>query len=328
MANGTGRNLTFGIAAQPTFGTPVTASTYTLAVTNAPSIERSISKLLDTAQLGSVYSTDDIENGNRQATITLEGKVDENYLPLLLKQRFSITSVTASGETAVYQHTLAFTNTTNSWYTLQIDDSSNQSYYIQDALITNLKLTMNGEFITFSAEFAGAYPVTYSGSNVAVQPKTFVGRMATFKYANDGSTPTATNVLSSTATFEFGTNSDETKFFLGKQDLGTHELTQDTYLLEVTTLESGVGNVNDFTLNTAKEAQIVVTNTDRNVVGAVAATKPSFTIDIPYAKLQEYSTSYPTDDSKMETFKLMALDKVGEINAPAKLTVVNSVATY
>lgn len=328
MANGIGRLRTIGIAAQPTFGQAAASASYVLPLLNSPTISVTDQKINNDAVLGSAYMTNEVESGNRFSEVPLEFKVDEDHVPLLFKQRFSISSVTASGETAVYEHTLTFQNTTNSWYTIFMQDDQRQDYVVRDVLLNNLSWTFDGEFVRVSATAQGAAPTATAVTNTVVQPKEFVGRMVGFEYNDDGSAVTATRALTVSAEMTFGTNGEDTRFNLGNRDLGTHLLTQDEYQFTVTRNQEDRTNYDDYMANQAKQFEIVVENTDRFIAGSTNNTRPYINFSIPYAKLVEYSDDSNIDNLVQETLTLRALDKVGETNAPMQIVVRNAVASY
>jgi hypothetical protein len=330
MSNAVGRLRTMGIAAQPTFGTAVTTSQFVLPLTNMPEIESTILKVENNAALGSAYQLNELENGNRFASVPLEFKIDEDQLPLILKQRYTITSVTASGESAVYDHTGAYSNTTNTWYTLILEDGDRTDYVVRDVLFTDMTFTYDGDFFRVSTTANGAYPEAVTVSNTVTAPKEFVGRMASFKFATTGSTTVTASALSAELTMSFGTNGDDTKFNLGSQDLGTHVLTADeAYTLAVTRNEEDRATFYDvFTDNTPKEVDMEVTSLDRFVSGSVANTNPSVGFNFPYAKISEYTEGDNLDELVSETGTFTVLDKPGVSGAPMNFTITNATASY
>lgn len=328
MAQGIGRLRTIGIAAQPTFGTAATVSQYVLPLLNSPTFEPIINKIQNNAALGSSYMTNEIENGSRQVSVPLEFKIDERHAPLLFQQKFEITSVTASGETSVWEHTLEYTNSTNIWYTLFFQDDQRQDYSISNVLFNNLDFTFDQDFVRVNSTAQGSYPVTATIANTVVQPNEFVGRMVAFKIADDGVATTATNVLSVESNLAFGTNSEDTRFALGNEDLVVHEATADEFNFTVNALQANRDFYDDFTDNTGKQFDVVVESTDRFVSGSSNNTRPKIEFNIPYAKLTEFSDNSELDDLVQQSFTLKALDKVGEINAPMRIVVVNNVASY
>jgi len=76
------------------------------------------------------------------------------------------------------------------------------------------------------------------------------------------------------------------------------------------------------------QTKTTITDTSREVDGAVAGTNPSVTIEYPEQKVIEWSKDGGQNDILKENFNLLAIDKVGVTDAPAKFTVVNATASY
>ena len=327
MANAIGRLRSIGIAKQTTFDANVTVSSYVLDILNAPSVKVTVNKLENNGALGNSYMTNDIENGNRMATFDIEAKVDERQLPLILRQRFSISTVTVSGDANAYQHTLSYADTTNNWYTVFLHDTNRTSYRVKNALFNNINITLDGDYVKLSATISGNAPVTWSGTNSVTQPLGFSGRNVTFNYATTGSSVTNTRVLNGSINMEFGTNSDDTKHSLGSEDISTHELTADNYTFSVTMLESDRTNYDDFINNTSKKFDFTISTTDRHITGTTI-TNPSIKFEVPIAKITEHSEDSSLDDLIKENLSLKALKRIGTANAPMTLTILNSVSSY
>lgn len=328
MANGIGRLRTMGIAAQPTFGSPAPTATYVMPLTNAPQFSATVQKVLNEAALGSAYQVNDIQNTVRFAEAPLEFKIDEDQAPLFFKQRYTIASVTASGETDVYEHTLSYANGTQSWYTLFLQDDNLQDYIVRDVLFDNLDFTFDNDFVRVSANAIGAYPTQSAVTNVVTQPKEFVGRMVSYLDDNVPGTATATNVISLTANLDFGINSEDTRFGLGSAELAALELTADKFMFNVNRLKPDVGYYDDNENGTTKQVEINVVDTAREVSGSAAATNPSIVFTVPRAKFENYNEEPDLNELTRETFDLTALKPAGVANTPMSIVITNAVASY
>ena len=323
MSNAIGRIRLLGIAAQPTFGTAATVPSFVLPMLDAPTIETVVTKIRDEAALGSAYGVDAVDNGNRFANIPISVKLDEDQLPILYKQRYDITTVT--GSAGVFTHSLAFTNNTNCWYTLFLEDDNRETYVVRDALFDSLNITADQEYIRLEGNAVGHYPVVSTANLTVKQPKTFLGSNANFFYGDYGGAKTAYKTLAFNLNHTFGLSDEGDNFFLGSQDLGNHVLTQDEYMYEFTGLESDRTNYDDFTANTKKHFDFVLTTT-RTITGS--SVTPQITFNVPVAALETWSEDVPLDQLVKETFGLLALDEVGVTNAPLKITVINNTSSY
>jgi len=328
MSNGIGRLRTMAIAAQPTFGTPAPTGTFAMPLTNAPQFTATVQKALNDAALGSAYETNDIQNTVRFTEVPLEFKVDEDQLPLLFKQRFTITSGTVSGETSVYQHTLAYTNGTSTWYTLFLQDDQLQDYVVKNVLFDNLDFTFDNDFVRISASAIGSYPTQTAVTNAITQPKEFVGRMVNYTDDDVPGTATATSVISLTGNMDFGLNSDDTRFGLGSAELAALELTADKFMFNVSRLKPDVGYYDDNEAGTTKQFSVNVTDTAREVSGSALATSPSIVFTVPRAKFENYTEEPDLNELTKENFDLTLLKPAGVANTPMSITVVNAIASY
>jgi len=326
--NGIGRLRTMGIAAQPTFSTPAPSATFVLPLTNAPQFNATVQKVLNEAALGSAYQVNDIENTVRFSEVPLEFKIDEDQVPLLLKQRFEIASVTVTGESAVYQHTLSYANGTQSWYTLFLQDDNLEDYYVQNVLFDNLDFTYDNDFVRVSAGAIGSYPVATTVTNAVTQPKEFVGRMVSYLDDDVPGTATATSVLTLNANLDFGINSDDTRFGLGSAELAALELTADKFMFSVARLKPDIGYYDDNTDGTTKTIEINVTDVDRDVTGSVSGTNPSIVYTVPRAKIESYTEEPDLNELTRENFDLTALKPAGVSNTPMQVVVVNATESY
>ena len=326
MANGIGRLRKIGIAAQSTFGTAAPSATYVLPLTNAPVVNTMVNRVNNTASLGSSYQVNDMLSTTRMAEVPLEFKVDENQLPLVFKQRFSIASVTAT-TTGVYKHTLSYSDNTNCWYTIFMQDDNLQDYVVKDALLDNLDFTLDQDFVRVTANAIGAFPTQTNVVLTVTQPQEFVGRMVSFLQEDFGTAVTSTNILSGSLTFDFGINSEDSRYALGSIDAAVLRLTSDIYKLSVTKLKDDVSFYDDYVANTTKVLQLKIQSTDR-WVGSGTLTRPLIQVDIPQAKIDTYTDEPDLEELTRETISLTALKQNGTANAPLALTIYNATASY
>lgn len=330
MSQTIGRLRTIGIAAQSAFGTPAPSATAVLPLTNAPHIEAAINKIMNEAALGSSYQINDIEQTTRFASVPLEFKVDEDQFPLIFKQRFAIASVTTT-VTGVYKHSLQYTETTNCWYTVFMNDDNNQDYVVSNALFDNIDLTFDKDFLRVNANCVGAYPTATAVTMTPTQPKEFVGRMISYLDAGVApATVSATNIISASAKLNFGLNAEDTRFGLGSANLAVLRLTQDKYMFNVKQIKSDTTRYNDNENLTPKQFRILALNTDRYIaVANPTGTRPSIQFDIARAKMENYTENSSLNDLITEDFDLTAIKQASvTVSAPMSLTVYNLTSGY
>lgn len=326
MTNAIARLRTIGIAKQPTFGVPAPSATYVLPLLNAPVFNPNIGKAMNESALGSAYQLNDMVRTNRFTEVPLEFKIDEDQLPLLLRQRFSIASVTVSGETVAYAHTLSYQNTTQNWYTVFLQDDNRADYIVSNALFDNLDFTMDSDFLRATANLVGSYPTNSAVTNAITQPKEFVGRMVSFTSDDVPGTATATSVLSMTVSMDYGINSEDTRFNLGNQDLAALELTADKFMANVNRLKPDVTFYEDHESLTMK--QFVVTAEDTSRFVSPTSTRPSIAMTVPRAKMENYNEEVDLNELVREVFDLTFLKPVGVTGSPVSIVITNSVSGY
>lgn len=321
-----GRVRSIMIAAQPTFGVPATTGSFALALTGPAQFTPVVTKIQNTAALGSDYAVNDIEKTTRHAEANFEFKLDEDLAPLLFKQRFAITSVTGT-EAGTYVHSLTFQNGTNSYYTLFLQDDLQQDYVVSDFLFDNHDITMDNDFVRFSSTGIGRFPTATAVTNVLSQPKEFVGRMVSYQDAHVPGTATATLALAITANIDFGLNSEDTRFALGSEELAVLRLTADTYMFNVSKLKSDTSRYDDYTANTMSQIVITAQSTDRFVASSTG-TRPTIVMSVPRAKYENYTEEADLNELTKENFDLTALKPAAVNGTPMTLTITNATSAY
>lgn len=326
MSNAIARLRTIGVAIQPTFGTPAPSASFVVPLTNAPQFNVTVNKAMNNAALGSAYQLNDIERTTRFTTIPLEFKVDEDQLPALLKQRFTIATTTTS-EASAYQHVASYSNNTNCWYTLFLQDDNREDYIVQDALFDNLDFTFDQDFVRIVSSVIGKFPTQSAVTNVITQPKEFVGRMVSYLDDDVPGTVTATTVLALTGNLDFGINSEDTRYGLGSADLAVLRLTSDKFMFNVSQLKSDVSRYDDHNDLQMKQFRVKAESTDRFVSGTTG-TRPSIQFDVPRAKMENYTEEAENEELIRENFDLTALKPAGVSDTPMKVTIINATSSY
>ncbi len=227
----------------------------------------------------------------------------------------------------LYRHTLSYTNNTNCWYTLFLQDDNLEDYRIDNVLLDNIDITFDNDFVRVNASAVGNYPVPTTVTNTVVQPKDFVGRMASYLDDDVPGTVTASTVLGLTASLDFGLNGDDSKFGLGNDDLAVLRLTSDKFMFNVMQLKGNTDRYLENENNTMKQVRIKAETTDR-YVASTTVTRPLIQFDVPRAKIENYTEEPNLDDLTRENFDLTALNYVGVSGVPMSITVLNAKAGY
>lgn len=329
---GIGRKITMGIGVERTYGTP-TGSRFVMALLDVPKIEPVQMSEEDNAALQSSYGVDDVANTVQMAKISVNAKVDEDQLPLFFLHKYEISTSTVSGETGVYKHILDYSNTnvgtnTAQSFTLFIDDPDRTKTYSPGCIWSSAKIVLEKGYIRVEAEAIGRFPVTWTGSNTITQPKTFVGRNATFGYSSTPSAVTATNILTAAINNNFNASGDDTNFVLGSADLSRAFTTVDRIELEVSALFGDFNLRDDYVNKTRKRAEIDIIDTGRTVTGSVATTRPEIKFILPVAKIISWEQDGGLDDIQKQNVTLLAIDEVGTAQTPMRIEVTNSIPSY
>ena len=330
MSNGIGRKRTMGIAGQASYSVPAVSPTFTLSLLDTPKITPVQNKVLNNAAMGSTYAENAAKKTTRQSTIGISFKVDENSLPLVLSQKFTIETVTAPGETEVYIHTLTY-NSTNlgTAFTLFLQDSDRTSQTSEGVMFGNANLTIDQGFVRCDMEGIGKSPETWTNTNTIVAPNEFVGRNAAFSYGDYGSSTASNTILMANLNHNFPLSGDDTNFNLGDEDLGQLYTLEDSFEVVVSALFSSLtGFRSDYVDDTAKQAIFTLIDTDRYVSGSVANTRPKIVFNYPYAKVTGWEEQGGLGDVLKQQATLKPLDYVGVATAPLTITITNAVASY
>jgi len=191
-----GRLVNLGIAKESTRGAGA-APTYWVPKTSF-SVRSVTDTLTDNQSYGNIQDGVSVYVAKERAEGDLEMNAMANSLGLLLYNIFgSVDSDTASGETAVYDHTFSVSNTNNHQsLALTIDDPV-QDYMYKLAMIDSLSISIStGEFATISASFrakAGdetSQTADYE-TDATADRYVFHSRHASVKFANSTSGLTA-----------------------------------------------------------------------------------------------------------------------------------------
>lgn len=333
MANAIGRQRVIGIAKETVYGTPAGAPTFYLPILDLPTLTVVQNKAENISALGSAYQVNAVKNTTRMATFTLNFKLNEDVLPLILGNKFSISSAAASGETVVYTHTLAYnsgiTGASITSYTLFLDDPILGDVLVSGAKFNSVNMTAEiGDFIKCEVSGTGKVPSSTSFSPSLTQPTEFVGRNVGFEYADYGSSYASTPIMSLNFNHTFNLSDEGSNFVLGSADLNSIYTTEDRFELSGSRLLTDSTIRDDFTNNTKVKAKISIIDTDRYVTGSVASTRPSIIAEYPAGYITTWAENGDLTSLIKEDFTFLPVDEVGIADAPAKFTITNKTASY
>lgn len=329
MANGIYRNISVGIAKETTFGTAAASPSFTLNVLDF-SLEEKIEKAQNEAMLGSSYKVNDTKKTAKRCAITIKFKVDENSLPLLLLQNYTITSATAVGETAVYTHTCAYkTGSSTQSFTLFMQDPDRGGLQMAGFKFETMNIDFDKKgFVTAEVKGRSKYPATWASTNSLTATREFVGANTAISIANEGVSPVAFNLLSASLALEYGLSGEDEGTFLGAYEEAVMVNTAASFELEVSTLFSDTTIKTDWENDQKKAVAIQLQDTDRFVTGSTASTRPTVKLEFPSTSLIEWKRDGGANDLVKQSWKFLVLDKVALADTPAKITITNSVASY
>lgn len=326
MANGIGRKRSLSIALEGAYGTASTETKYILPIMGTPRFEVMANKERNTASLGSSYQSDSLTTTEKFTEISLSVKVDEDTLPLLFAQNFSIASGAVTD--SAYTHTLTYSNSNalNS-FTMFLDDDDRTSEYVAGVRFGEINLTFERGYIVAELTGIGKFPVTWTGSNTLAQPNDFVGANATLNYSAYTDTKAVYTALTLGVNNSFNLSGDETNFALGSTDLSQVYTTENEFNVEVSALMPDYTTREHYTVNEKVKYDVTLSDTGRYVDGATA-TNPSIQFDVAAGYIEEWSEDGEAGDLIRQTFNMMAVDEVGVSNAPMQIVVTNNVASY
>lgn len=190
-----GREPTVGIGIESTPGTAVVASKYLPFVTcNIRGIQEPIT---DESVKGVRDKTWGAITGPKHGEGDIETYVDvENAMYLLYPALGSCSSTTASGETAVYEHTLTrkLSNPPKT-VTIIYNDTQDARAYTY-AVINTLELTVSDGLATISANILSKFPTSSTSSQSITEERVLAFKDYTIKF---GSGATGTEALTAAA---------------------------------------------------------------------------------------------------------------------------------
>lgn len=323
MANGIGRLRLKGISIQDGFGTASSTVDYFISSDEFMRFDPNISKLENEAAMGSAYGVTDVKNSVRFGSFPLNSKPDENILPVLFSPRFAFDS-TDNGD-STYTHVGTFSNTTQNWLTVFMQDDQRTDYRSKDVLFDSLNFTIAADgYINVAGTGNGHYPESGDFTVTATTTNSFIGVNADFLADDFGGTVSSIAVESINANHTFGLS--DNNFDIGDEDLTFHELTVDRYEIEITGKLADRSDYDIYTANTSRMYRLKITDTSRTI--GTGSRNPSIQFDYPLGKPIAYTDEGDLDTNLMFNTTYLANYNVDVADSPMKITVVNTVASY
>jgi hypothetical protein len=299
-------------------------------------MEEVIDKTENKAMLGSTYEVDKVRETNRYAKLTLKLKLDENILPLILLQNFSISSSLVSGESAVWEHVLTYLHNNASGegqsFTFFVDDPD-----LQDEYYTGLRFDKFDFPVVVKDEVyieltgVSNYPVAQSVSiPISASPNSFVGKNTTFQLAKIAEELATQRALNLTLRHSYPLSGDDINFALGNGGL-TQLFTQSPrFGIEFKDVLSDYELRTLWSDNEEVKARASLIDTTRYVEGSVANTNPSVVFDYPAGFLtgDGFKREGAANDIRQQNIKILPVDDPAVEKAPVEITVVNAIEDY
>jgi hypothetical protein len=330
MANGIGRRRAFGIAQQSNFATASDNPEYWLPLTEWTPGEE-VEKILNTAMIGSIHANNDAHEVMSKASPSFTIKVTEDEFPLLCKAFGTISSSQVTGDDAVYEHVVTFTNDNDkALYTIFVDDPDREDLTFRSFRVDTMNVTFTkGEYITVELSGLSVYPVTASHTATFSNDfKEFTSANCEFQMADEGGSLSTVKFLEAQLNHTFNVSDNEDNFNLGVLEMEQSFNKQSEMEHTAKLLFDDLTEKNEWKDNQAKHLEAKIIDTTRTVSTSTASTNPSITLDYPSAYFTEWSEDGGADDILKQDLTITVVDKIGIADAPVKITAVNAVTGY
>jgi hypothetical protein len=330
MANGIKRKQILGISKQATFGVADTQNDKYWMPVMEMTIGEEVSYIENEAFTGSIYKANDALPVMKMCKPSFTVKVSEAELPLLLLSFGTMSSALYTGETAVYEHVVTFTNSNQKQlYTLFLDDPDRTDLIIDSFRVDTFNISFEkGGWITAEISGLARYPQTGTVSPTLTEWLEFNTRHCNFLINDEGQTVATINLLSAKLNHSFGVSDNDDNFYLGSSDLSTSFNKEAEFSHEVSLHFPDLTYKNKWSAGTRQAFRANITDTSRFVTGSVANTNPLIRFDYPSAYLSSWSEDGGAGDILKQTLTIKAIDRVTVTDAPIKITVRNAVASY
>lgn len=334
MSRGIKRKIKVGIIPEPSFaGTTGATASYVIPVTEFEDPE-SPEFVRDQAMLGSTWETDNARLATNQAEPSFKAKMDEDLLPLFLKQKFTIVSSAVGGETAVFEHVASYSANniggSGQSFALLVEDPDHTDYKLKGFRYGDLGLEFSvKDFIYMNLK---GLSQTRSDESVTVGvagvPRDFVGRNAIFKYAEKGESVVSSKAHNAKLDLSFGLSDDEDNFVLGSGEIDELMTKADSGKIEVVLPYADETLYDLYKARTHIAVELFIEDTDRYVEGSVASTHPSVKIELADCIIVKWDKDGGANDVTKQKLTLEIVDDPAVADCPIKITTVNAVASY
>ncbi len=330
MAQGTLRRVTLAIAQE---STPLTVSTGTKYI--IPNVELSYDPQVmyaeNSSMLGSDYEVSQVMNTIRQTSMTMKFKLDENLIPLILRNKFAISTSAWTGDTGVYDHTLTYKGGSSAGsgesYTLFWDDPD-----IGDCVVAGFRFNSTNfeykpqEFSTVGIEGVGKYLAEQAVTNtVSATLREFVGRHTSIEVGDYGGAYATEYLYELAQNHSFETGGEDRNFYLGSQDMAVNLLKQSKFELSALVKYTDYSYRNDYEGNTQKKVKVTITDTARTIG---SSSNPSVMFEYPRVAITKWAEEGGPNDIRAQRLTMLPLDDPSVANAPLVVTVRNTVSSY
>lgn len=294
-----GRNVNLGVAKEGSRGVGA-APTYWMPKTSF-SVHSVTDTLTDQESYGNIQNNVSVYVAKERAEGSLEATMRANALGLLLYNIFgSVSSATADGETAVYDHTFSVSNTNNHQSLALVVDDPVQDYMYKLAMLESLSISVStGEFVTISAEFrakAGdetSQTADYE-TDATADRYVFHSRHAVVKFAaTTGGLGAASKQEIKSLEINFTKNViDDDSIHTGEPvDIFNRQFSVDGTL----ELKYDSSTIRDYVLdNTTKAMRIEIKNTEKGL--GTTPTYPGLKLDMPKVQFDEWERTDDLDE--------------------------------
>lgn len=330
----TGKQNLIGIAKETSYGVAASMPTFFIPSLTPPVPEIVQQKVMLDPAMGTVFTNNAVRNGIRYAKLSVETFLDENVLPLLLMQNYTVSTAAVTGETAVYKHTLNFSHGT-------VPSGSLRSFTVFYEEVGGVKRLLRGcaisgmsieadvkEVVKVKFEIIGISS-TSTVSVAATDYRSFIGTHANL-YVAESSTAYGNALPASKATLNLSaelTGEDE-NFSLGSQDMQRVYTKAYSVDLQTSVIKNLVSSLEGYYNNNNElKFKMVIEDTTRFVQGSAANTRPQISIEVAQAYMTEYKVSGGLAEVLKEDIKLIGVAGMSS-TSPVVIEVVNSVATY
>lgn len=307
MAEYTGRKVAVGIAREATRGTAETAVDYWINHLDQSFYPRA-EKALNESALGVLHTNNDSDTMHQWAEGTLEGKLGDQSMGLLLYAAMGTLSTTthADASGAVRTHAISFDQSNSPQSLTVFKKSPNKTEAFPLAMITSFEITGElGRWVQFSAELTSKKGVTSTVSVARINENEFKPKSATVKLAANTAGLAGATALGTVQSFRLTINRNVER---------DHQLNQeDPYDISVRGIEVNGEFVMRYDADTYEAAfladtkyalQLALTNTD---VTIGTSANPSLTFTLPKVSLDNWEPDEGLDDKVNQTIGFQGL---------------------